>query len=416
MIGRKKIPLVIAALAAVPIAGYLFFLRREAPASPPELTESSRSHTAVSDIALPVVGSLAIKSDLAKSIDASGTIRGERDVDIVAHVSGTIDSVRVTNGALVRKGALLARLDPREFQIALEKARTALVSAQIEYRSQIDAPAFATFDSSNTRERFNELRTKAKTLEEEYRASRITEDEYRSRKRDLTAQETYFNARRGDVIATKSGLSPALEEFSRAQLNLEWTDIRAPFDGAVANCTLVPHLSVNAGMTLLKLVDVHRLVVDVQVLESDAGRIHKGSPADIRVTAYPRKTFRGQVSAINPYVDPKSRTLLTTVRIFTETSPGALELRSGMYAHVNLESEKLFGRILVPVPAVLVRDQRSLVFVAQHGLAKWVYVDVGERNDAMVEILSGVSPGDTVLVDGHYTLAHDAPIAVRMAN
>ena len=58
------------------------------------------------------------------------------------------------------------------------------------------------------------------------------------------------------------------------------------------------------------------------------------------------------------------------------------------------------------------RDQRPLVFVAQQGLAKWHYVDVEDENDQFIAIRSGIEPGDTVIVDGHYTLAHDARIRV----
>jgi multidrug efflux pump subunit AcrA (membrane-fusion protein) len=85
----------------------------------------------------------------------------------------------------------------------------------------------------------------------------------------------------------------------------------------------------------------------------------------------------------------------------------------GMYATVSIQTETFANRLLVPKAALLVRDQRPLVFVAQQGLAKWHYVDVENENDQFIAIRSGIEPGDTVIVDGHYTLAHDARIKLQ---
>jgi multidrug efflux pump subunit AcrA (membrane-fusion protein) len=83
-----------------------------------------------------------------------------------------------------------------------------------------------------------------------------------------------------------------------------------------------------------------------------------------------------------------------------------------MYATVEIATRVLKDRLLVPREALLVRDQRNLVFRAENGLAKWCYVDVGEQNEQSIEIRSGIAAGDTIIVDGHYTLAHDARIRV----
>jgi hypothetical protein len=86
-----------------------------------------------------------------------------------------------------------------------------------------------------------------------------------------------------------------------------------------------------------------------------------------------------------------------------------------MFSTVKLETDILTNRLLVPKEALLVRDQRTLVFVAKSGLAKWQYVDGGEENEQYLEIKSGIAVGDTVIVAGHYTLAHDARIRPQMS-
>ena len=88
---------------------------------------------------------------------------------------------------------------------------------------------------------------------------------------------------------------------------------------------------------------------------------------------------------------------------------------------MQLEAARLVGRVLVPAGAVIERDGRTLVFRARAGRADWVYVPVGRSNGTETEILADsvsgrtlVAPGDTVLVGGHLTLTHDAPIRVRL--
>jgi HlyD family secretion protein len=90
-----------------------------------------------------------------------------------------------------------------------------------------------------------------------------------------------------------------------------------------------------------------------------------------------------------------------------------------MYADVRLESTRLPNRILVPAPAVIEREGRPLVFVVKNGRAQWTYVNPGRSNGTDTEILPDsstgqipVAVGDTVLVEGHLTLTHDAPVRV----
>ena len=134
-------------------------------------------------------------------------------------------------------------------------------------------------------------------------------------------------------------------------------------------------------------------------------------------SASPDTRYRGTIEAVLPVVDTATRAGRVLVRV--RTADG--RLRPGMYADVQLEASRLVGRVLVPAGAVIERDGRTLVFRARAGRADWVYVPVGRSNGVETEILAdsvsgrpNVGPGDTVLVGGHLTLTHDAPIRVRL--
>lgn len=153
--------------------------------------------------------------------------------------------------------------------------------------------------------------------------------------------------------------------------------------------------------------------VEVDVLESDVVHVRKGRTARVHVPALgtendPNATLEGRVWGVNPQVSPESGTGQVAVSI---PNPSG-RLVSGLYATVWLETERLRNRLVVPEKAVLVRQGRDLVFVIEDGRAQWTYVDLGARSGGHVEITDGVAAGDTIAVDGHFALAHDAPVTI----
>ena len=115
--------------------------------------------------------------------------------------------------------------------------------------------------------------------------------------------------------------------------------------------------------------------------------------------------------------DLSTRTMLTEVDLDNRQH----ELYPGMYADVRLESSRLPNEVIVPASAVLEREGRPLVFVVKGGKAKWTYVNPGRSNGAETIVLPDsasneipVPAGDTVLISGHLTLTHDAPVKVEM--
>jgi RND family efflux transporter MFP subunit len=157
--------------------------------------------------------------------------------------------------------------------------------------------------------------------------------------------------------------------------------------------------------------------VEVQVLERQVGLLAMGRVAQVTFAAFPGEVFLGRIETINPMIESDSRTARVTVLI---PNPEA-RILPGMYARVSLEARRFADRILVPKDAVLERDRRTMLFVYEgderSGLAKWNYVTTGLENDSLVEILENpdtemLEPGQIVLVDGHYTLIHDAVVRI----
>lgn len=342
-----------------------------------------------------------ITGDLIKSISANGLIKAYNELDMVSNITGYIDKIYIYEGKVVKKGDLLLKFDDRDYKIAISEAEVNLMNAKIEYgffsKEESQNIDFKTADS---------IKIKLDQLELQFKDKMIDEDEYLNTKEKLDLAMLFTGARRDEVLLNKSGMTNALNAINRAKLNLSYTEIAAPFNGVVGDFKLVPKERINAGEKIFKLLEISRLKVEVGILENEITSIKVGSNAEIKLNAIPNKTYYGKVTQINPLIDNETKTCRVTVE-FPNTDQN---IKPGMFASINIESEILRNRILIPKEALLVRDKRNLVFVAENDLAKWHYVQIGEQNENYIEILEGVLPGDNVIIEGHYNLAHDSNI------
>lgn len=342
-----------------------------------------------------------INGDLIKSISANGLIKAYSELDMVSNITGYIDEIYIYEGKQVNSGSLLLKFDDRDYKIAISEAEVNMMNAKIEYgffrKEEAQIIDIKTADS---------IKIKLDQLESQVKDKMISEDEYLNTKEKLDLALLFTGAKRDEVLLNKSGMTNALNGINRAKLNLSYTEITAPFSGVIGDFNLVPKQRINAGEKIFKLLDISRLKVEIGILENEITSIKVGNKAEVKLNALPGKTYYGKVIHVNPLIDPETKTCRVTVEI-PNSDQG---IKPGMYASVNIESEIMKNRVLIPKEALLVRDKRNLVFIAENDLAKWHYVQTGKQNENYIEILKGVLPGDNVIVEGHYNLAHDSNI------
>ncbi len=326
-----------------------------------------------SNVNLPVVAGDVSDGDLILTINTTGQVRSDAEGRIRSEVAGTVARVLVRPGERVRRGQVLVELDPRPFDLDLAEAEVALAQAAQAYG-----------------------------------------DLYRP---DSAATGVMPSQTRLDAFVIRSGLAAARVRLDRAKLNRERSAITAPFTGTVDRVAAVLGDRITAGQDVGTLVDLENLRVEAAVLEHDLPLIRIGGEAVVTSAAIPGQALTGRVAAILPMVDSTTRAGRAYVRL-----SGGGALRPGMYADVRLEAQRLTGRRIVPARAIIERDGRPLVFVVREGRAQWTYVTPGRTNGRETEILadsvSGVIPvnaGDQVIVEGHLTLTHDAPVRVVAA-
>jgi HlyD family secretion protein len=324
------------------------------------------------------VGEPARRGDLVLTVATTGQVRSEAVAQLRTETSGTVEEVRVRPGARVHRGDTLARLDLRPFDLAVREAEASLDEARIRLRGNLSSDSILLGPGED--------------------------------------RERQHNA------ATLSGVPGAEVRLERARLDRERATIVAPFDGVVDRVEVAAGSRVGAGQDVATVVDVRHLRIEAQVLEHDLPYIRVGGEAEISTPAMGTAAVRGRIAALLPLVDTTSRA--GRVVVSAAGSPGGhgVQLQPGMYADLRLEATRLPNRILVPARAIIERDGRPLVFVVRGGRAQWVYIAPGRSNGVETEVLpdssSGevpVAAGDTVLVEGHLTLTHDAPVRVTLA-
>lgn len=348
-----------------------------------ELTSTAASEAFAADVAVSVDGATIRRDTFVLWVNAEGEASPVRRVAFQAEVNGPVLEVPVERGQAVSEGRLLVRIDPTPYELDVREAEANLEKAQADFESRI------LYDEQ------------------------IADDSLRAERR-----------RQARI---RSGVAAAEVALEKAKAELAKTEIRAPFPGRVSDLAVMPGSRVRQGDSLVTVLDLSRVEVEVEVLETALPAVEPGRRAIARFSAFPRDTFQGQVVAVNPRVDPSSNTARVLVRL---RNPGA-RIVPGMHAEVRVAGRLHENRTFVPREAVVERDRREVVFVfepesegSSMGRAQWRYVNTGLESDRYVEIAppeddAQTSPdelaGRIVLVGGHTTLTHDARVQLSNA-
>jgi RND family efflux transporter MFP subunit len=300
-----------------------------------------------------------------REVSATGVIRPMvgAEIEVGSRVSGIVHRIPVAVGDRVERGDLLALIDPTELQARLDQSNADLSLA----RAQL-----AMAESSHER---------AAALAAE---GIVSEIELESAARDL------------EVARARVDLERA--RLSSARITLDYTEIRAPICGVIADVTTREGETVAASFaapTFVTIVDLDRMEVQAYVDETDIGRVFVGQTATFSVDTYPEIDFSATVTAINPKAEIQNGVVNYVVRMAFQPQDGFL-LRPEMTAHVRLSVEKREDVLAIPRRAVRRDNGRQLVSVLRDGA--WIdqSIQVGWRADRVVEIVDGLAEGEPV--------------------
>lgn len=206
----------------------------------------------------------------------------------------------------------------------------------------------------------------------------------------------------------QAAFDTAAAEVSLAETRLSKQVLRAPFDGIVGLRNVSVGSFVNTGVTLVNVEKIDILKVDFKVPEIFLTAIKVGQDIEVQVDPVPDRTFKGQIYAINPMVDVNGRALSIRAKIDNRD----LVLRPGLFARVTIKGLQDREVVLIPEAAVVPRAGETFVFRIDGGKAAESRVQLGERRNAEVEVLTGLTANTVVVTAGQQKLRDGTPVEI----
>lgn len=315
----------------------------------------------------------SVRQDVTQTIRATGTLHAKETATISAQTSGVIRQVLVQAGDQVRAGQLLATLDAGEMRAAFERA----VAARLAIAKQQAAAGANARLAAETLARYRILKTQKSVSPQEF-----AEVETRSEAAKLQVEE----------LAAESVEAQAA--VAGARTRLAYTTLRAPFAGLVTARLADPGTLASPGLPLLQIDRAGPLQVYTTVDESRIAAVHLGMKVPVAVGSSGAGAIWGTVAQIIPAADPESRTFLAKLDL-----PRTADLRSGMFATADFPGPSREA-VLAPQSAMVERGSLAWVYALDaRGIAHLRYVVLGRHHGNLVEVLSGLPGGETLVND-----------------
>jgi HlyD family secretion protein len=292
------------------------------------------------DAAPGIVTGGVTRGSITTEIAATGTVEAVTTVQVGSQVSGTILELNADFNSIVRKGQIIARLDPSLFRTQVDSARANMTSAEADVQGAEVGLADAEVKLA-----------RAKQLVEKQLIP-VT---------DLEAADVARRTAVAEVRSAKARLAQSRASLTQAEVNVQKTIIASPIDGIVIGRSVDVGQTVAASMTAPTLftlaADLSQMQVKTNIDESDLGNVRDGQPVTFRVDAYPTKTFTGTVTQVR--LDPVvAQNVVTYAAIIAAPNP-ALELKPGMTANVTIEVARKDDVLRVPSAALRFRPTQD---------------------------------------------------------
>ncbi len=302
--------------------------------------------------AIPVETARVTKGDVAAFYSGTTTIEADQQATVVSQITGVVLEVLAEEGDFVQAGDELARVETDRYALELERGNATLKRLEMDYQRK--------------KELFDRKLVSAEDFE------RVSAE---------------FEAQKAQV-----GL---------AQLDLKYTRIKAPISGYVSERLVRAGNLVELHQPVYRITSYEPLLAVLHVPEREVGVLRKGLEVSVRLDALPGHSFSGAVTRISPVIDPATGTF----RVTAEIRDPDQRVKPGLFGRVDILYDLKSNVDVIPRSAVITEDEVSHVFVVEaNGNASRRTVSLGYERDGVVEVIDGLSSGETVVTAGKGSL------------
>jgi HlyD family secretion protein len=378
------------------------------------------------------------KRTVIETVSANGKIQPAKDIKISPYISGEVVNLYVKEGEYVKKGQILAKIDPKIYISTYEKSLASLKTSQAN-----EANAKARL--AQTKAQFVKAKLDYERSEKLWKNQVISDAEHDAALSTYKVAEAEVVAAEESYKAAQFQVKSARAQVNEAKENLNRTNIYAPQDGTVSKLSIEVGERVtgasqfSSGTEIMRIANLDELEVKVEVNENDIVRLALNDTAEIEVDAYLDRKFKGVVSEIATSAnttgvsadqvtnfDVKIKMLKSSYQdLIKENNTIKSPFRPGMSATVEIQTDRVTGVLTVPIQAVTTRadstgrlktalekrnekksakkeaaeeENREYVFVYNNGKAELRKVKTGIQDNTYIEIKEGLKEGEEVIV------------------
>lgn len=293
----------------------------------------------------------------------NGAVEPERKVEVYSRLSAYVKEIVKEEGALVKKGTVLALLDDTEIRISYRQAEIQLQQAELTLK-----------DEETNIQRSKELKEKDMISEQDFQ---LSQSNYNKAKLDHQNKQ---------------------ENFKDLELQLSYTRIKSPVDGYVTERLIEVGSRVNANQQVFTVEDFSPLLVKVYVPTSDIVNLETGMATEVTSDVLNGMLFKGKIKLINPRIDVQSGTVKVTVEVFDKT----MKLKPGMFVETRILIRSRPDAVVIPRKSVSYKENEAFVFVFDRQgmqVSKRV-IETGISEGDNIEVTGGLEPGERIVTVG----------------
>lgn len=315
------------------------------------------------EFAIPVSIASIERNSISSNFHTTATLESRTEADIITRVTGIIEQLSVEEGDYVEKGQILAKIDPRRYQLGLDKADAELSGIKQELQ-----------------------------------------------RLSLMAEKKLVSAQASDKL--KYQYQAAVAARKLAELDLQDSQIIAPISGFISHRYVKPGYFTQGYQKLFHIVDSTNLEAVVYLPEHQLSNVELDQQASLSFSARKNQTYQAIVRSISPVIDPTSGTF----KVILSIGNNEQELKPGMFAQIALTFATHNDTFTIASDAIITMDNNSKIYLVKDNKAIEVQISKGFIEGQLTEITGDIKEGDAVVVNGQHNLKADALVEVLNNN
>jgi multidrug efflux pump subunit AcrA (membrane-fusion protein) len=364
---------------------------------------------------------------LRPTLDLVGTIVAvpERVAVVSPQLGGWVEKVHVVDGQTVHAGDVLVTFDSRIAKADLEHARAAVaekqaVLARLKRGYLPREIEVARQDRAKAKAMLEGLIAEVEALDELRKRSEVSKVLLETKLKAMKAAEAAFASADAHAKLLEEGTPPELiaeaealldsmkSAYHHAQLTVDLCTITSPIDGLVVRLLARQGQHFNQASPLVTIIDLSEVFVQLRIPGAEFANVQEGTPVEVTVTSLPGRTFAGKIVRINGEADP----LTGNIDAFAAVTNDKTLLRPGLGCRARVSLPEIPDALSVPISAIADHAGKAIITVIREDKAIEVEVELGVHATDSVQVVKGLSAGDTVITAGGYGLPEGCPVKI----